>query len=45
LGVAHFDPSAPVAIETLITEADTRTYEVKARRRPAVAARERSSFS
>jgi diguanylate cyclase (GGDEF)-like protein/PAS domain S-box-containing protein len=37
LGVARFDPSSPVPIETLITEADALMYEVKARRRPAAA--------
>jgi diguanylate cyclase (GGDEF)-like protein/PAS domain S-box-containing protein len=33
LGVATFDPSAPLPIETLMAEADARMYEVKARRR------------
>jgi diguanylate cyclase (GGDEF)-like protein/PAS domain S-box-containing protein len=41
LGVARFDPNAPVAIETLISEADARMYEAKARRRPVVIGRER----
>jgi diguanylate cyclase (GGDEF)-like protein/PAS domain S-box-containing protein len=32
LGVASFDPAAPVAIEKLLVEADARMYEAKARR-------------
>jgi diguanylate cyclase (GGDEF)-like protein/PAS domain S-box-containing protein len=34
LGVATYDPQKPVAIDVLMTEADTRMYEEKARRRP-----------
>jgi diguanylate cyclase (GGDEF)-like protein/PAS domain S-box-containing protein len=35
MGVASFDPAAPVAIESLLVEADARMYEAKAdRRRP-----------
>ena len=32
-GVASFDPFAPVPMETLLVEADTRMYEAKMRRR------------
>jgi diguanylate cyclase (GGDEF)-like protein/PAS domain S-box-containing protein len=32
LGVASFDPSAPVPIETLLRQADERMYEAKAQR-------------
>ncbi|HEV8547965.1 MAG TPA: diguanylate cyclase [Polyangiaceae bacterium] len=36
LGVATFDPQAPVAIEALLAEADRRMYQAKAhRKRPA----------
>ena len=45
LGVARFDPNAPVPIEKLITEADARMYEVKARRRPSPSAGERVDLS
>ena len=31
LGIARFDPAAPVAIEALLVEADARMYEAKAR--------------
>jgi diguanylate cyclase (GGDEF)-like protein/PAS domain S-box-containing protein len=44
LGVARFDPSSPVSVETLITEADARMYEVKARRRPSSGAAPRPSL-
>ncbi|HTQ05239.1 MAG TPA: diguanylate cyclase [Polyangiaceae bacterium] len=33
LGVASFDPKAPVAIETLLGQADERMYEAKAQKR------------
>jgi diguanylate cyclase (GGDEF)-like protein/PAS domain S-box-containing protein len=53
LGVASFDPLAPVPMEALLVEADARMYEAKARRRmvrstpvpfgsPALVARERT---
>lgn len=32
LGVATFDPAAPIAIESLLVEADARMYEAKAKR-------------
>ncbi|HEX5100842.1 MAG TPA: sensor domain-containing diguanylate cyclase, partial [Polyangiaceae bacterium] len=32
LGVASFDPAAPIAMESLLVEADARMYEVKANR-------------
>jgi len=32
LGVASFDPAAPIAMESLLVEADARMYEAKARR-------------
>jgi len=34
LGVASFDPAAPVTIESLLVEADTRMYQAKAGRKP-----------
>jgi diguanylate cyclase (GGDEF)-like protein/PAS domain S-box-containing protein len=45
LGVARFDPDAPVAIEALITEADARMYEAKQRRRRSGRAAERLSIA
>jgi diguanylate cyclase (GGDEF)-like protein/PAS domain S-box-containing protein len=33
LGIASFDPAAPVAIEALLIEADSRMYQVKAGRK------------
>jgi diguanylate cyclase (GGDEF)-like protein/PAS domain S-box-containing protein len=35
LGVASFNPAAPVAIENLLVEADTRMYQAKAGRKPS----------